>query len=108
MSATPLDTQKLEELYNKISNYEKLVAERLITAYESKEIDYDEMKRLANYLFKRMPKVKNHDDFVAVLEYMSIHNPIFRQILVMESTDNYQQDEKEMIEKLESIISQFK
>ncbi len=80
---------------------------KILDAYDSNELDYYEMKDAAGYILDNFPQVSSHEQLVDFLKNLSGYWPTFKTFLTVELGETKQDNEKQLISKLEEYIKNF-
>lgn len=91
---------KKEEIQNFLVN-------ALINAYESKDVDYFETKKISTYILKNIQRVASQQELLVFLKNLVDQWNIFESILKAEEKKATNPEEAQLVAKLSDYIKSF-
>ena len=91
--------------FTKKREVERQLIETILSAYENKQLNYDEMKEASSYILRHIDTIRSGADFLNFIRGLVDHWKVFKNILVLEEADITKLKEQAVISKLSSYIS---
>lgn len=90
-------------LYNK-TDLQRVLAEHILSAFETKQIKIGQMQEMANYVLEKTQNISDYDQMLLFLSMLKEKWEIFKDVHGVFNAKNKVQDEKVVMDKLQSYL----